>query len=418
MIESIRKYQVWDNLQLSAGYARKSMLEEITPAVGNNLIKVICGQRRCGKSFLIRQIINMLVKDNAVNPNNILYINMEYGSFNFIKGHADLFNITSNFRKNISKSGKCFLFIDEVQKIEGWENAVNSLSQDFTEEWEIFISGSNASLLSGELSTLLSGRYVTFTLFPFSYSEYCTATSQKPSQKSFSDYMRTGGMPECFSLNDDNIKINYISDLKDSIILRDIVNRYQVRDVRILDTLIEFLIDTVGSYFSISGITSALLLAGAKTNPVTIGNYIEYLKDVFFIHEIPKYDVSGKKIITGERKFYLNDPSFRFYSTFIRDSSPGKYLENAVLLHLLREGYSVKAGSIAGKEVDFVAQKKNSLLYVQAAYLLNSEKVIDREFNNLGLIKDNYRKIVVTLDPVSFGNRNGIEHFLAWEWIK
>jgi len=230
--------------------------------------------------------------------------------------------------------------------------------------------------------------------------------------------MRTGGMPECFSLNDDNIKINYISDLKDSIILRDIVNRYQVRDVRILDTLIEFLIDTVGSYFSISGITSALLLAGAKTNPVTIGNYIEYLKDVFFIHEIPKYDVSGKKIITGERKFYLNDPSFRFYSTFIRDSSPGKYLENAVLLHLLREGYSVKAGSIAGKEVDFVAQKKNSLLYVQAAYLLNSEKVIDREFNNLGLIKDNYRKIVVTLDPVSFGNRNGIEHFLAWEWIK
>ena len=418
MFESIRKYQIWDNLPLKAGFNRKSILDKITPAIGNNLIKVICGQRRCGKSFLIRQIINMLVENKMAKPSNILYINMEYGAFNFLKDHNDLFNITSDFKKNFVKNSKCFLFIDEVQKIEGWENAVNSLSQDFTEDWEIFISGSNASLLSGELSTLLSGRYATFTLYPFSYSEYCGITAKNPSQKSFSDYMQTGGMPECFSFTDDNIKINYISDLKDSIILRDIVNRYQVRDVRILDSLIELLIDSIGNYFSILGITNTLQSSGVKTNPVTIGNYIEYLKDVFFIHEVPKYDISGKKIITGERKFYLNDPSFRFYNTFIHDSSPGKYLENAVLLHLLREEYSVRAGSISGKEVDFVAQKKNSLLYVQAAYLLNSEKVIDREFNNLGLIKDNYKKIVVTLDPVSFGNRNGVEHFLAWEWIK
>ena len=139
---------------------------------------------------------------------------------------------------------------------------------------------------------------------------------------------------------------------------------------------------------------------------------------MFFIHEVPKYDVAGKKTLTGERKFYLNDPSFRFYGTFIRENTPGKYLENAVLMHLLREGYSVQAGSISGKEIDFVAKKNSTLIYVQAAYMLNSEKVIDREFKNLEMIKDNYRKIVVTLDPVSFGNRSGVEHFRAWEWIK
>lgn len=418
MFDLIKKYQVWGDELLSAGFLREKALEKITPAMGSNLIKVICGQRRCGKSFLIRQIINMLVKNKISKKKSILYINMEYGAFNFIKDHEDLLNFTSDFKNNFSKKDKCFLFIDEVQKIDGWEKTVNSLAQDFTEEWEIFISGSNASLLSGELSTLLSGRYVTYILYPFSYIEYCGITGNTLSLESFSDYMQTGGMPECFKLTDSDAKNHYISDLRDSIILRDIVKKYQIRDVRILDQLIELLIDSVGSYFSITRLANTLLSAGIKTNSVTIGNYIEYLKDVFFIHEVPKYDVAGKKILTGERKFYLNDPSFRFYSTFTRENTPGKYLENAVLMHLLREGYSVHAGSIFGKEIDFVAKKKSSLIYVQAAYLLNSEKVIAREFKNLEMIKDNYRKMVVTLDPVSFGNRSGVEHFRAWEWIK
>jgi len=418
MFDLIKKYQIWGDEPLIAGFLRETALEKITPAIGSNLIKVICGQRRCGKSFLIRQIINMLVKNKISKNKSILYINMEYGAFNFLKDYKDLFNFTSDFKNNFSKNDKCFLFIDEVQKIDGWERAVNSLAQDFTEEWEIFISSSNASLLSGELSTLLSGRYVTYILYPFSFIEYCGITENTPSLESFSNYMMTGGMPECFKLPDNDIKNHYISDLRDSIILRDIVKRYQIRDVRILDGLIELLIDSVGSYFSITGLANTLISAGIKSNPVTIGNYIEYLKDVFFIHEIPKYDVAGKKILTGERKFYLNDPSFRFYGAFIRENTPGKYLENAVLMHLLREGYSVQAGSISGKEIDFVAKKNSTLIYVQAAYMLNSEKVIDREFKNLEMIKDNYRKMVVTLDPVSFGNRSGVEHFRAWKWIK
>lgn len=418
MFDLIKKYQIWGDEPVTAGFLRETALEKITPAIGSNLIKVICGQRRCGKSFLIRQIINMLSKNKISKKKSILYINMEYGAFNFIKDYKDLFNFTSDFKSNFSKNDKCFLFIDEVQKIDGWERTVNSLAQDFTEEWEIFISGSNASLLSGELSTLLSGRYVTYILYPFSYIEYCGITGNTPSLESFSNYMLTGGMPECFKFPDSNTKNHYISDLRDSIILRDIVKRYQIRDVRILDGLIELLIDSIGSYFSITSLANTLTGAGIKANPVTIGNYVEYLKDVFFIHEVPKYDVAGKKILTGERKFYLNDPSFRFYGAFIRENTPGKYLENAVFMHLLREGYSVQAGSISGKEIDFVAKKNSTLIYVQAAYILNSEKVINREFKNLEMIKDNYRKIVVTLDPVSFGDRSGVEHFRAWEWIK
>jgi uncharacterized protein len=418
MFDSISKYQVWGDKPHDTGFRRDSAIKSIIPKIGNRLIKVICGQRRCGKSFLMRQIMNMLIEEKISDKLSILYINMEYNAFGFIKNHEDLYNFVSLFKESFSKNSKCFLFIDEVQKIDGWEKCVNSLAQDFTEEWEIFVSGSNASLLSGELATLLSGRYISFTLFPFSYSEFLGITEGAPNVESFSQYMQSGGMPECFKLPDSETISHYLSNLRDSIILRDIVDRHQVRDIRLLDQLIELIIDSIGSYFSVNKLANVISSNGIKTNSVTVGNYLEYLKDVFFIHEVPRYDVAGKKILTGERKFYINDPSFRYYSTLIRENTPGKYLENAVLLHLLREGYTVQTGSISGKEIDFVAKKNNSILYVQAAYILNDEKVVSREFGNLQIIKNNYPKIVVTLDPVSFGNINGIEHFQAWEWVK
>lgn len=418
MFDSINKYQIWGKEPLSTGFSRTSATDTISKWIGNKLIKVICGQRRCGKSFLIRQIMNMLVEKKIAKKESVLYINMEYGAFSFIKNNEDLFNLALEFRKNFSKNKKCFLFIDEIQKIDGWEKCVNSLAQDFTEDWEIFITGSNASLLSGELATLISGRYISYTLFPFSYNEFCGITERGKNAESFSQYMQKGGMPECFKLTDDETRRHYVSNLRDSIILRDIVDRYQVRDIRLLDQLIELIADSIGSYFSVNKLANVIASNGGKANSVTIGNYIEYLKDVFFIHEVPRYDVSGKKILTGDRKFYINDPSFRYFSTIIRENTPGKYLENAVLLHLLREGYTVQAGSVSGKEIDFVAKKNNSVIYVQAAYILSDEKVISREFGNLEMIKDNFPKIVVTLDPVSFGNINGIEHFRAWEWIK
>lgn len=418
MLDSIKSYQIWGNNFFDTGYLRKLALAGISPAIGNRLIKIVSGQRRCGKSFLMRQTMKMLTEKKIAEPESILYINMEYGAFSFITDHTELLKLAQLFKKGMSRKRKCYLFIDEVQKISGWEKAVNSLAQDFTQDWEVFISGSNASLLSGELATLLSGRYVSYTLHPFSYSEFLGISSMKPSLESFTDYMQHGGMPECFRLPDQDTKRHYISNLRDSIVLRDIVERHQIRDVRILNQLIELIIDSVGSFFSIKKLVNTIVSSNIKTNSITIGNYIEYLKDVFFIHEVPKYDVSGKKIITGDRKFYLNDPSFRFYSRQIRENTPGKYLENAVYIHLLREGYSVQIGSISGKEIDFVAKKDGVILYVQAAYILSDESVISREFGNLELIKDNYRKIVVSLDPVSFGNRNGVEHFRAWDWIK
>ncbi|MGI6394073.1 MAG: ATP-binding protein [bacterium] len=418
MLDSIKKYQVWEKEPQDVGFKREFSLRAMVPKIGNRLIKVITGQRRCGKSFLMRQIIETLIEEKMAERESILYLNMEYNAFSFIKNTHDLNELTTEFKALQKKEQKCFLFIDEVQKIEEWEKSVNSLAQDFTQEWEIFITGSNASLLSGELATLLSGRYISFTLFPFSYSEFCGITGDGQSSDSFSKFMQFGGMPESFKLPDYETTKNYINDLRDSIVLRDIVDRFQVREIRLLDQLIEFILDSIGSSFSVNKLANVITASGFKTNSITIGNYLEYLKDVFFIHEVPRFDVAGKKIITGERKFYINDPSFRYYSALIRENTPGKYLENAVLIHLLREGYSVQTGSIYGKEIDFVAKKDGAILYIQVAYLLSSEAVMLREFGNLELVKDNYPKIVVSLDPVSFGNINGIEHFRAWEWVK
>ncbi len=417
MFDNIQNYQVWENKFSDTGFLRSKALSGLIPSIGNKLIKVICGQRRCGKSFLMRQLINLIFEKKIAEPSSILYLNMEYKAFAFIKNGDDLFNLTQQFRKKTDKQ-KSYLFIDEVQKINRWEEAVNSLAQDFTQEWEIIISGSNASLLSGELSSLLSGRYLSYTLFPFSYTEYCGITGSEPSQQSFIDYMYNGGMPECFKLSDENLKKHYISDLKDSIVLRDIVQRHQIREIRILDKLIDLLIDSVGSYFSVNNISKTFKASGIKTNAVTIGNYIEFLKDVFFIHEAPRYDIEGRKILSGERKYYINDLSFKYNSSFSGRHSPGKFLENTVFLHLLREGYGIHVGSVKGKEIDFVAKKNDSLHYIQTTYILNSDEVIAREFGNLEKISDNHKKIVVSLDPVSFGNIKGIEHVQAWNWVK
>ena len=415
MIHAISKYQIWNRDSYEAGYLRTRTLSSLEPAIGNKLIKIITGQRRVGKSFVFRQIINTLVEEGAPKR-SILYINMEFAAFRFIKDANGLLTLVKDFRETNADTPKCYIFIDEVQEIEGWEQAVNSLAQDFTDTYEIFLSGSNASLLSGELATLLSGRYVAFSVYPFSYGEFIGIRNLPTGQESFLSYLYEGGMPESFSLPVPETRRHYTSDLRDSIVLRDIVKRYQVRDVRLLDQLIDLLIDSIGGLFSINRLVKTLKNQGITTNAVTIGNYLEYLKDVFFIHEVLRFDVSGRKIITGERKFYLNDSSFRCYRREMKDPSPGKLLENVVYLHLKRAGYKIQVGSVTGKEIDFVAQRGNDRLYVQVAYLLADEKVITREFGNLEKVKDHYRKIVVSLDPVSLGNRNGIEHMLAWEF--
>ncbi|RKX87901.1 MAG: ATP-binding protein [Spirochaetes bacterium] len=363
----------------------------------------------------MRMIIKKLIETDNIPRNNIFYINKDISAFDFISNAKILNKIIAEYHKVLKPKGKVYIFIDEIQEILNWEKIVNSLSQDYTKEYELFITGSNSKLLSGELSTYLSGRYITINIYPFSFSEYLGFYNIEPDKKTYINYLQMGGIPELYNLPDKELRTNYISALKDSIILRDIIQRYNIRDVILLRRLIDFVIDSQSSLFSVNKIVNTFISMGIKTNQETISAYLGYLSNVYFLHESTRYDLKGKRILKGERKYYLNDLSFKYYLTSSFDRGIGKLLENSIYLHYKREGYQIYTGIFNNKEIDFVIEKNGDKKYIQVAYTLTDEAVIEREFGNLKKIKDNYEKLVITLDDISIGNIEGIQNILAWE---
>ncbi len=417
MIEILKEYNYWGKEEIQTGYLRKTYIDKLSPYLHNKLVKVILGQRRVGKSFLLRMMIKHLIEKQKVPGKNILYINKDIAALDFIDSSNQLIKVVNEYRHVMKPKGKVFLLLDEVQEIKEWEKAVNSLSQDYKFDYEVFITGSNANLLSAELSTYLSGRYIDFEIFPFSYDEYIGFNNLDKSKDSFLTYLKNGGIPESCNLEDPEMKRNYLSSLKDSIVLRDIVRRHQIRDVYLLDKLLNFMIDSIGSLFSINKVVNYLKSSGYKCNVETIGNYVGYMKEAFFIHEVDRFDIKGKRILSSEKKYYLNDLGFKYFLFSSFDFAVGKYLENAVYLDLKRKGYQVYTGTLKDKEIDFIAEKDDERKYLQVCYVLADESVVEREFGNLEQIGDNYEKVVVSLDDVNFGNRKGIKHINAWKFI-
>lgn len=417
MLEILEKYNYWNDKEIKSGYFRKIYVENFSGYLNNRLVKVILGQRRVGKSYFLRMIIKRLIEKKGVPRKNILYINKDIAELDFVNSSEQVLQVVNEYRRIMAPEGKVFIFLDEVQEIKGWEKAVNSLSQDYLYDYELFITGSNANLLSAELSTYLSGRYIGFEVFPFSYEEYLGFNRLEKNKESFLTYLKNGGMPESYNLKDTEIKKNFILSLKDSIVLRDIVKRHNVRDVYLLEKLINFMIDSIGSLFSINSVVNYLKSAGYKANCETIGNYIDYLKQSYFIHETDRYDMKGEKILGGEKKYYLNDLGFKYFLSSSFDFSVSKYLENAVYLDLRRKGYTVYTGKIRNKVIDFIAEQNKVKKYIQVCYLLADESVVEREFGNLELIDDNFEKYVLSLDDVNLGNKKGIIHVNAWEFI-
>jgi predicted AAA+ superfamily ATPase len=414
MIETIKKYNFWNGEPVKCGFIRQEYLSRIGNFIGNRLIKVVLGQRRTGKSFLMRMIIDHLIRIDGVLPQNILYINMDIRDFSFIN-NADKLSLTiAEYRKELNPVGKVYLFVDEIQEIEGWEKYINSLSQDYTAEYEVFITGSNANILSSELSTYLSGRYVSIEIFPFSFSEFLGYYNLPQNKDAYLRYLKKGGLPELLAIKDD-LAENYISALKDSIILRDIINRHSIRESVLLKRMVDYLIDSPSTLFSVNKIVNTFKSSGIRTNVETIGEYIRFLCEAYFVHEASRYDISGKKILAGEKKYYLNDLCFKQYLTSGFDKGISRFLENLVFLHFKREGYTIYVGKFGNREIDFVAEKNGIRKYIQVAYLLNGEDVIKREFGNLEAINDNYEKMVISLDDICLGNVNGILHRRAWE---
>lgn len=416
-IDILKKYNYWTREEINTGYFRPNYIDRFSRYLNNRLVKVIMGQRRAGKSYLMRMIIKHLIEQEGVLRENIIYINKDIAELDFIDNSKQLVQIINEYRDTLKPAGKVFILLDEVQEIKDWEKAVNSFSQDYKFNYELFITGSNANLLSTELSTYLSGRYISFDVFPFSYEEYIGFKNMKKNKDSFLHYLKNGGIPESCNLEDPEIKKNYLLNLKDSILLRDIVRRCNVRDVYLLEKLLNFIIDSIGSFFSINSVVNYLKSSGYKANPETVGNYVGYLEQAYLIHEADRYDIKGKRILSGEKKYYLNDLGFKYYLSSSFDFGVGKYLENAVYLDLKRKGYTVYTGKLRDKEIDFIAEKDDIKKYIQVCYLLADESVVEREFGNLEQIADHYEKMVISLDDVNLGNRRGIKHINAWEFI-
>jgi len=410
----LKKYNFWDADYPDLGLLRQNYLNRINDFIGNNLIKVLVGQRRTGKSYLLRQIILSLI-NKGINSKNIFYINKEYTDFDFITNYTELEDLILTYQQELTPEGKIYLFIDEVQRIEGWERLVNSYSQNYTRPYEIFISGSNSQLLSTELATLLSGRYIQFQILPFSYLEYISIKKAQNTKVSFLTYLQSGGLPELFHLPNDETKRHYLSAIKDTVLLHDIIQRYNIKDIRLLEDIFAFLVNNASNLISINSIVKYFAGKSRKTNYETVANYISYLQNTFLIHQVDRFSIKGKDILAGTHKYYINDLAFKNYLYSGFEYGFGYMLENIVYLQLINAGYNVYTGFMRNKEIDFVATKGNKTIYIQVAYLLIDKLTIDREYSELESIHDNYEKFVVSLDDMQLPDKNGIRHVLAWK---
>jgi predicted AAA+ superfamily ATPase len=417
LFDKISTFNLWHSTKKEIanqfGYSRDFYLHKIVKYIQNSLIKVIVGQRRTGKSYLLRQIANHIIQ-SGVSPKNVFYLNKEFIEFDEIRDYKDLDKLIKFYVDKIKPKGKVYLFIDEIQNIEHWEKLVNSYSQNFVNQYELFISGSNSKMLSGELSTLLSGRYIDFEILPFSYEEYLGITGNDKSKTSYLNYMKTGGLPELFNLPDEESKMRYVSSIKDTVLLRDVIQRHSIKDPKLLEDIFVYLVNTSSNLISVNNITNYFKSKGRKTTYDTIANYIGFIEDTFMIHKVDRYDIKGKDTIAGNVKYYCNDQAFKNYLFKGFSYGVGYQLENLVYLELRRNGYHVYVGVLPNKEVDFVAQKSDRVLYIQTTYLMVDEQTIRREYAALESISDNYEKVIVSMDDLVFSNNKGIKHIQVW----
>jgi len=386
-----------DEIMKARPYIRRAVYSErIKPYIGKQIIKVLSGQRRVGKSYILFQLIDDIKKD--VPDANIIYVNKELKAFEFIKTENDLYLFV---QKSIKKQKTNYLFVDEVQEIENFELAFRSLLAE--NACDLFCTGSNAKLLSGELATALAGRYIEFAIHSLGYDEFLHFMQLEAGNEALIKYLNLGGMPyiNVIGLNEASV-FEYLRNVYASILLKDVVARENIRNVNFLENLIEFLADNVGSLFSANNISKYLKSQRSTVTPQTVLNYIKPLINAYFIHKIQRYDLSGLKIFETSEKYYFEDLGLRnAIRGFDRRKDIQKLMENAVYLHLIQQGFEVFVGQFGVYEIDFVAQRKGRKVYVQVSYLLTDEKTIIREFGNLIKIADNYPKFVVTMDELN-----------------
>ena len=385
--------------------ARENWLKKIRPFYESELIKVIIGIRRCGKSVILTQIAQEIKADEV----HKIFINFEDLQFSDLKDEMSLYKYVKNL---ITDEKKYYLFFDEIQNVMNFEKAINSFRLLNT---SIFITGSNANLLSGELATLLSGRYVSFKILPFTFSEVLEIQGIKDADDEvLMDYIRWGGMPQRFSINTDNELKVFFSDLYDSIVLKDIVTRYKIQNVSLLNKIIDYLSINMSQIFSGTSIVNFLKSEQRDCSKESLYNYLSFIINSCIMNKVSRYDIQGKKVLSTLEKYYLADVSLaRVHSTKM---DIGASLEDIVYNELLTRGYKVYIGILKNAEIDFIAQKGNEKIYLQVCYLLASDETVAREFGVYDSVKDNYPKYVLSLDKFDF-SQNGIIHKNLIDWL-
>ena len=385
---------------------RERYLRMIRPFYNQELIKVLIGIRRSGKSVLITQIINEL-KNDGIDDNHIIYINFE--DFDY-EEYTDPKKLNTYIKERILDQKKYYVFFDEIQNVNSWEKVVNSLR--VTKNVSIFITGSNSDLLSSDLATHIAGRYVSFKITPFTFKEVCellNITDESKIEETFYDYLRWGGMPQRFMQTDDGSKKIYLQDIYDSIIIKDIVKRFNIKDIDLLNRIVIYILTSPSQTFSPESLKKYFESVSRGVSLETLYNYLEYIVRANLASKVERYDIRGKRILTGKYKYYLTDLGFTNILSEGKREQIGAYLENIVYNELVARGYNVNIGNLETGEIDFIATRFEEKIYIQVAYILSDETVVEREFDVYKKIKDNYPKYVISMDKFDF-SQNGIIH--------
>ncbi len=383
---------------------RDLYLDQIIPLIDNELIKVITGIRRCGKSYMLGLIKDELI-NRGISENNIILINFESAKYRNVRNARELDLLIESLVENID--GRIYLFFDEIQNVDGWEKSINACRVDW--DCDIYITGSNSKLLSGELATFLTGRYFEIKMYPFSYGEFLDYKKQSSSDELFDEYVIYGGFPQIFDLSDEN-KLKYLRDLFNSILYNDLISRYQIRDVNLLERLIVFLMDNMGKTFSAKSLSDYLRKEeNVKIAPKTIYNYIDYLSNSLLINKVQRENIEGKEILKIHEKYYVVDHGFNQVFNGRNLTNFSRTMENIVYVELLRKGYDVTIGKIGDYEIDFIAKKHKAKAYIQVTYSFSSDETLNREFRSLLKVQDNYPKYVISTDRFDFSHE-GIIH--------
>ncbi len=401
----------WVNIMI----IREKYLNKMIMLKDTEFIKVITGLRRSGKSTLMLMYKDYLL-NNQVKEDNIIYINFESAMYDDIKNYKDLYQ----FVKDKIRKDKIYLLLDEVQNVESWEKAINSFKVDF--DIDIYITGSNAYLLSSEFSTLLSGRYIEIKMYPLSFKEFLIFNNYDTIniEDKFNEYLKYGGLPAITLIkNNDELVLSYLNDIYNSIVKKDIIDRNNLKNTTLLENIIKYLANNIGSPISSTKISNYLNSnkITPNCNHQTIDNYLNMLEKSYIIYKADRTDIKDKSVLKTLGKYYISDTGIRNIILGFRNINEGHLLENVVYLELLRRGYKVSIGKNYEYEVDFVAENPNEIIYLQVSLSISDEKVRDREIRSLENIKDNYEKIILTMDKTINQDFNGIKVMNIIDWL-